>query len=73
MDDVVSWYGSLFADFWKNIPIDLHTPFTFGDFCVSMGLEIIPLLLFLSLKWKISVLYAVLQQVAMQKMGQPWN
>lgn len=29
MDDVVSYNGSLFADFWKNIPIDLHIPFTF--------------------------------------------
>lgn len=33
MDDVVSYYSSLFADFWKNAPIDLHTPFTSGKIC----------------------------------------
>lgn len=33
MDDVVSYYSSLFADFWKNVPIDLHTPFTSGKIC----------------------------------------
>lgn len=33
--DVVSYFGSLLADFWKNIPIDLHTPFTFGNISLS--------------------------------------
>lgn len=43
MDDVVSYYGSLFADFWENIYIDLLERFA------SKALEIIPSLLFLSL------------------------
>lgn len=63
MDDVVSYYGSLSADFWENIPIDLL------ERCASKALEIIPSLVFLSLKRKISVLHAVLQQVANEENG----
>jgi len=35
LDDVVRYYGRLFADFWKNIPIDLHTPFISGKISLS--------------------------------------
>lgn len=42
MDDVVSYYGSLFADFWKNIPIDLHIPSLLERFLCQHGVRIHP-------------------------------
>lgn len=59
MDGNANYCDSLFSDLWKTIPVDPHNSFPFWkDLFVSMVLQII--LLFLFLKWKIPVLYAVL-------------
>lgn len=61
MDDNANYCDSLFADLWKIILIDPRNSFPFGRISLSAWCnKSSPLLLFLFLKWKITVLYAVL-------------